>query len=199
MNEAYLTRWSKNIDPEHILEDYPRPGLRRNSWFNLNGFWKYAVTDSDDPLEQYEGKILVPFSPEAPLSGVNRILQPDQFLHYERQFQFHCSDEHNRLLLHFGAVDCSCAVYVNGREAGRHTGGYLPFTFDITEYVQEGENVLRLVVRDPSDTSYHARGKQSLERGGMWYTPQSGIWQSVWMEAVPDQYISGLKLDLDYE
>lgn len=208
-NTAFLTRWGRNIDPEHVLAEYPRPGMRRNSYVSLNGFWNYAITDSADLPEQYDGRILVPFSPEAPLSGVNRILQPDQFLHYERTFLFHSADDHSgllhdapggaRLLLHFGAVDCSCTVYVNHTEAGTHTGGYLPFSLDITDYVQEGENVLSLVVRDLSDTSYHAKGKQSLDRGGMWYTPQSGIWQSVWMEAVPKLYISGLKLDPDYD
>ena len=206
-NDAFLTKWGKNIDPEHVLEEYPRPGLRRNSYINLNGYWNYAITAEETPLcskrrhfsLQYDGKILVPFSPEAPLSGVNRILRPDQFLHYERHFEFHEADDRFRLLLHFGAVDCICTVYVNQREAGRHTGGYLPFSFDITEYVQEGDNVLRLVVRDPSDTSYHAKGKQSLDRGGMWYTPQSGIWQTVWMEEVPKQYIAGLKLDQDFD
>ena len=199
MGSAYLTRWGKTIDPEHVLEEYPRPGLKRDSYFSLNGYWEYAITDSACFPDQYDGKILVPFSPEAPLSGVNRILQPDRFLHYARPFRYHRADDHTRLILHFGAVDCSCAVYVNQKEAGRHVGGYLPFSLDITKYVLEGENDLRLVVTDPSDTSYHAKGKQSLERGGMWYTPQSGIWQSVWMEEVPDHYISGLKLDPDLD
>ena len=197
MGKVLLTGWGKETDPEHILEEYPRPGMKRDSYINLNGYWDYAVTGSGDPPEKYDGKILVPFSPEAPLSGADRILRPDQYLHYARQFLYHLADGSRRLLLHFGAVDCTCVVFVNRKKVGEHTGGYLPFSVDITEYVQEGDNLLQLTVRDPSDTSYHAKGKQSLERGGMWYTPQSGIWQTVWMEEVPEQYITGLKLDPD--
>ena len=199
MDGSLLTRWGRDMDQEHVPEAYPRPGLKRSSYVCLNGLWDYAFTDTQDFPEQYEGKILVPFSPEAPLSGVNRILQPDQVLHYSRIFSYRREKADGRLLLHFGAVDCCCTVYVNRREAGRHTGGYLPFCLDITELVQEGDNLLQVIVRDPSDTSCHAKGKQSLERGGMWYTPQSGIWQTVWMEEVPDRYITGLKLDPDFD
>ena len=198
MDTELLTKWGRDLDPEHVSEEYPRPGLKRDSFLSLNGLWDYALTDSADLPEKYEGKILVPFSPEASLSGVNRILQPDQYLQYARRFSYH-RRKGRRLLLHFGAVDCLCTVYLNEREIGRHTGGYLSFSLDITEHVQEGDNLLQLSVRDPSDTSYHAKGKQTLERGGMWYTPQSGIWQSVWMEEVPDVYITGLKLDPDFD
>jgi len=197
MSSTMLTRWGKEIDPEHVLEEYPRPGMKRDSYVCLNGYWDYAITDSAQFPEQYEGRILVPFSPEAVLSGVNRMLTPDMFLHYRRQFSAENTEGGKRLLLHFGAVDQSCVVYVNGCRLGEHSGGYWHFSFDITEFVHEGDNLLQVVVRDLSDTSYHARGKQSLERGGMWYTPQSGIWQSVWMEYVPASYIEAVRLEPD--
>ena len=199
MGNTMLTRWGKAIDPSHVLEEYPRPGMKRNQYVNLNGYWDYAITKTANFPETYDGRILVPFSPEALLSGVNMVIMPDSFLHYRRQFSTGKLERGQRLLLHFGAVDQLCEVYINGCRLGVHTGGYWHFSFDITEFVQEGENLLQVVVRDLSDASYYARGKQSLERGGMWYTPQSGIWQSVWMEYVPERYIESvsLKPDLD--
>ena len=199
MNNALLTKWGRALDPAHVLEDYPRPAMKRDSFICLNGYWDYAITDDEAFPEQVDGSILVPFSPEAALSGVNRQLMPDQVLHYSRRFTVEKPESGKRLLLHFGAVDQSCAVYVNGEEAGRNEGGYWHFSFDITDLVQEGENLLQVVVRDPSDSSYQARGKQSLERGGMWYTPQSGIWQTVWMEYVPEQYIKEVSLVPDID
>ena len=197
MGDFLMTRWGKTIDPEHVLEEYPRPGMKRDSYICLNGTWDYAMTESEAFPEKYEGRILVPFSPEAPLSGVNRMLLPGQFLHYRREFSLQRPESGNRLLLHFGAVDQNCEVYLNGCRVGEHAGGYWKFSFDVTPFIREGENLLQVVVWDLTDTSYHMRGKQSLERGGMWYTPQSGIWQSVWMEYVPDRYIAELKLDPD--
>ncbi len=199
MGNSVLTKWGKEIDPEHVLEEYPRPGMRRDSYVCLNGFWDYAITGTSVFPREYEGRILVPFSPEADLSGVNRILMPDMFLHYRRQFSVERMDPGKRLLLHFGAVDQFCEVYVNGCRLGDHTGGYWHFTFDITGAVHEGENLLQVVVRDLTDTTYYARGKQTLERGGMWYTPQSGIWQTVWMEYVPDNYIETVRLAADVD
>ncbi len=197
MGNAFLTRWGKEIDPDHVLEEYPRPGMKRDGYEILNGFWDYAITDSVEFPKEYDGRILVPFSPESMLSGVNRVLMPDMFLHYKREFSLSRTERGKRLLLHFGAVDQCCEVYVNGHKAGVHTGGYWHFSYDITSYVQEGENLLQVVVWDLSDTTYFARGKQSLERGGMWYSPQSGIWQSVWMEYVPEQYIEAISLKPD--
>ncbi len=199
MMKTIMTRWGKALDPEHVLEDYPRPGMKRDSFLCLNGFWDIAITGSSGFPEQYEGKILVPFSPEATLSGVNRILKPDQYLHYRRSFTIGKMESGERLLLHFGAVDQTCVVYLNGRKLGEHTGGYWHFSFDITETVREGDNLLQLVVQDHSDASFYARGKQSLERGGMWYTPQSGIWQTVWMEYVPEKYMEAISLNPDPE
>ena len=141
----------------------------------------------------------MPFSPEAPLSWVNRMLLPEKFLHYRREFTAEQPEKGKRLMLHFGAVDQNCEVYLNNFKIGGHSGGYWKFSFDITDYVREGENLLQLVVWDLTDSSYHTRGKQSLDRGGMWYTPQSGIWQSVWMEYVPERYITELILSPDLD
>ena len=199
MGKTMLTRWGKTIDPEHVLEEYPRPGMQRDSYVCLNGYWDYAITSSPQFPAQYDGQILVPFSPEALLSGVNSIVRPAQYLHYRRCFRAEKPADGKRLLLHFGAVDQNCDVYMNGCRLGGHTGGYWHFTFDITSYVQEGENLLQVVVRDLTDTSHHAMGKQSLERGGMWYTPQSGIWQTVWMEYVPACSIDVLRLCPDVD
>ena len=200
------TPWGEDLEPDSVLQEYPRPQLVRDSYLNLNGYWEYAITSVHrevPPAEgEWDGKILVPFSPEAPLSGVNRQLQPQQFLWYRRTFRmpagFAGGDE--RVLLHFGAVDQSCTVTVNGMEVGRHDGGYLPFAVDITDALVAGaEQEILVRVRDISDTGYPSRGKQMLDRGGIWYTAQSGIWQTVWLEAVPATSISQLVLVPDLE
>lgn len=198
MKQLY-TRWGKEIDCNHVLQEYPRPLLQRESYVNLNGYWEYAITKKFKRPEQYDGKILVPFSPESALSGVKRQLMPDEYLWYHRtpSVDYDKLRIGYRLILHFGAVDQACRVYVNGKEAARHTGGYLPFSADITEYIENTEAELLIAVRDVSDTSYHARGKQKLKRGGMFYTAQSGIWQSVWMEYVPSDYITEIIAEPD--
>ena len=201
MKQLY-TRWGRDLDPQNVLVEYPRPLLKRGSYINLNGYWDYAFTKEFNKPVQYDGQILVPFSPETVLSGVSRQLKPDEYLWYRRTFTLEKWDERKdgrRLILHFGAVDQACVVYVNGQKAARHTGGYLPFTADITAMVCDGENELSLAVKDLSDTSYHARGKQRLERGGMFYTAQSGIWQTVWMEEVPEKYIANIETEADLE
>ena len=195
MKQLY-TRWGRELDPQNVLPEYPRPLLRRSSYTNLNGYWDYAFTREFKIPEKYDGQILVPFSPEAVLSGVSRQLMPDEYLWYRRVFiieGWNGRKSGRRLLLHFGAVDQACAVYVNGQRAARHTGGYLPFEADITQLVRDGENELIVAVKDLSHTSCHARGKQRLERGGMFYTAQSGIWQTVWMEEVPETYIQTIE------
>ena len=195
MKQLY-TRWGRELDPQNVLPEYPRPLLRRSSYTNLNGYWDYAFTREFKIPEKYDGQILVPFSPEAVLSGVSRQLMPDEYLWYRRIFiieGWNGRKSGRRLLLHFGAVDQACAVYVNGQRAARHTGGYLPFEADITQLVRDGDNELIVAVKDLSDTSWHARGKQRLERGGMFYTAQSGIWQTVWMEEVPETYIQTIE------
>ena len=189
-----LTRWGAALDPDRPLPDYPRPQLTRERWTNLNGVWEHAFTATPDRPTSYDGPIVVPFSPEAPLSGVERQLQPDEWLWYRRSFTAPEPPPGGRVLLHFGAVDQSCTVWVNGHEAGSHTGGYLPFSFDITEHLQGDDEVLEVRAHDLSETGVHARGKQRLDRGTIWYTAQSGIWQTVWLEPVPATYVDRLVL-----
>lgn len=199
MNRQLFTKWGKTLDTDKPLQEYPRPQMVRSSYLNLNGYWDYAINIVEAAPKQYDGKILVPFSPEAFLSGVHRQTKPDEFLHYKKEIEIPEGFMLDRVLLHFGAVDQVCEVFINGIAAGKHEGGYLPFSIDVTEYLTEGVNVLTLTVRDYSDSSYFSRGKQTLKREGMWYTAQSGIWQTVWMESVPEYYVKQLKLDSDYE
>ena len=201
MKQLY-TRWGKNLDRDHVLEEYPRPLLMREDYQILNGWWDYAFTIDYKQPQQYEGRILVPFSPETALSGVGRQLKPDEYLWYRRNFDLPGWDREkgqNRILLHFGAVDQSCEVRINGHKVKRHTGGYLPFEVDISRYAQESANELIVAVKDLSDTSYHSKGKQKLYAGGMFYTAQSGIWQTVWLEKVPETYIKEIKTVPDIE
>ncbi len=194
------TPWGERLDPAHVLEEYPRPQLRRDNYTILNGYWDCAFTGASAGIpSDFEGKILVPFSPESLLSGVSRQLLPCETLWYRRTFSVSFPYPLARLILHFGAVDQDCAVYVNGTMAGTHSGGYLPFSLDITGAVTEGENELAVSVRDVSDTSYRTRGKQRLESGGIFYTAQSGIWQTVWMEYVPEAYVRSLVITPDYD
>lgn len=199
------TYWGERLDPSHVLEEYPRPQLRRRDYTVLNGYWNYAFTCGREP-DEYDGSILVPFSPESILSQVGRQLKPEEYLWYERSLFVNGLDElrswaKKRCILHFGGVDQACVLYINKQEVLRHLGGYLPFSADITDYLAEGKNSILLKVRDLSDTSYHTKGKQRLNRGGMFYTAQSGIWQTVWLEWVPKIYVTGLKFtpDLDKE
>ena len=201
MKQLY-TRWGKKLDRDHVLEEYPRPLLMREDYQILNGWWDYAFTIDYKQPQQYEGRILVPFSPETALSGVGRQLKPDEYLWYRRNFDLPGWDREkgqNRILLHFGAVDQSCEVRINGHKVKRHTGGYLPFEVDISRYAQESANELIVAVKDLSDTSYHSKGKQKLNAGGMFYTAQSGIWQTVWLEKVPETYIKEIKTVPDIE
>ena len=189
------TVWGEQLDPNAVLQEYPRPQMMRESYRNLNGLWDYAITDTDTCPENWDGKILVPFSPEAELSGVGRTLLPGQYLWYRREL-VEMPQTGMRLLLHFGAVDQECRVWLNGRLLGGHTGGYTAFTLDATDALAES-NVLLVAVRDGTDTNELSRGKQKTKRGGIWYTPQSGIWQTVWAEWVPERYISALRITPD--
>ena len=183
----------------HPLAEYPRPAMRRDSCEILNGPWQYAITQTAEYPAAWQGSSLVPYSPEAPASGVNRTLQPGQWLHYHRLFA-PPAGEGGRVLLHFGAVDYACAVQVNGHLAGGHRGGYWPFTLDITDLLNgTGRNSLWVAVQDPTGHGTQARGKQTLKPGGMFYPAQSGIWQTVWLERVPDNYIQTLTVTPDYD
>ena len=183
---------------QHPLPEYPRPALRRDSFESLNGLWQFAITKSAQLPRQWEGDILVPYSPETRASGVGRTLQPGEWLHYHRSFAPPAGSG-GRVLLHFGAVDYVCAVQVNGHLVGGHRGGYWPFTFDITEALNADYNRLWVAVQDPTGAGVQARGKQTLRPGGMFYPAQSGIWQTVWLERVPDNYIETLTVTPDYD
>ena len=191
------TLWGESLRPDQILQEYPRPQLRRDDYTILNGLWDYAITADKQVPGNWDGQILVPFSPEAPLSGVERTLLPGQYLWYRRQLTVQPRPS-CRVLLHFGAVDQVAAVFVNGAPVGGHTGGYTAFTLDVTEALT-GDDVLMVRVRDDSDQSPLARGKQKTKRGGIWYTPQSGIWQTVWLEQVPELYIRQLRIIPRYD
>lgn len=197
-----FTPWGERIAQEQaevVLTEYPRPQMVRRNHTILNGIWKYAVTGNDTRPVLWDGEIRVPFSPETELSGVNRQLKPDEYLWYERRLEIDRIPAGKRLLLNFGACDERCRVYVNDELAGTHSGGYQAFTLDITSCIQTGRNTLRLCVQDRSDTSYHGRGKQMLKNGGMFYTAQSGLWQTVWCEWVPEIYIQELRITPDYD
>ena len=193
-----ITEWGGKIT-DKPLQEYPRPQLVRKSYVNLNGWWDYAITEKDRFPLAYDGKILVPFSPESQLSGVGRQLKPKEILFYRTFFTLTKSFVKDIVLLHFGAVDCVCDVFVNGRYLCRHEGGYNAFCVNITSALRPQDNELIVKVRDLSDTSYQTNGKQTLKRGGMWYTAQSGIWQTVWLESVPAQYIAAIRITPDFD
>ena len=189
-----VLEWSKRVEKAgecmHPLTEYPRPAMRRDSYENLNGLWQYAITASAQRPAGWDGEILVPYAPECRASGVGHTVQPGQWLHYHRYFAPPAGTG-GRVLLHFGAVDYACAVQVNGHLVGGHRGGYWPFTLDITAQLNgTGRNSLWVAVQDPTGHGTQARGKQTLQPGGMFYPAQSGIWQTVWMEAVDEE---GLK------
>jgi beta-galactosidase/beta-glucuronidase len=181
-----------------MFEEYPRPQMERDNWFNLCGEWDYAITKSGKIPETWEGVIRVPFSPEAPASGVSRLVKPDEFLWYRRNVEFPADG--GRVLLHFGAVDQTAVVWCNGREVAAHTGGYTPFTADLTDALGDGgRGEILVAVRDGTGKTELGRGKQKMARGGLWYTPQSGIWQPVWAERVPQEYIRSLRVTPRYD
>lgn len=171
----------------------------RRRWLNLNGLWQYGVTPRDDTAPRFQGDILVPFPIESALSGVKRPLLPDQKLWYRRTFAVPGAWSGKRVLLHFGAVDWETAVWVNGRLAGTHKGGFLPFSFDLSDHLRPGENELLVSVWDPTDSGWQARGKQLLHPKSIWYTAVSGIWQTVWLEPVSPTHIRRLKLTPDID
>ena len=181
---SLTTPWSDQ--PELPWNEYPRPQLRRESFFCLNGPWRFAINGEET------GEIRVPYPPESPLSGAPAPRPGDQMT-YEREFSLPAGFRKDRVLLHFGAVDQECTVYLNDVELGSHEGGYLPFSFDVTAQLRE-VNTLRVIAFDPLDHDL-PYGKQKISRGGMWYTPVSGIWQTVWMESVPENHIRGVKLE----
>lgn len=193
-----LTKYANQM-PAVPLSEYPRPQFRRSSYVCLNGTWKCAFTNSSQLPKAFPIDILVPFSPETPLSGVGRMLGPREYLHYMRTFTLEPSFNRGRVLLHFGAVDQTAEVFVNGKSVAFHVGGYTPFSADITDALCDGENTLCVTVQDFTDTQSFSRGKQKMKRGQIWYSPQSGIWQSVWLESVPVAYLQNVKITPDYD
>ncbi len=179
------------------LLEYPRPQFKRESYFCLNGFWDYQIEENGQT--KLEGKINVPYSPESDLSGVCRQLKKRETLIYKRSFTLPSGFNKGVVLLNFGACDQETTVFVNDEKVGENYGGYLPFTFDITAYLIEGENSLKVVVKDDADSDIYGRGKQTYNRGGIWYTATSGIWQTVFLESVPLSYIKSVKLTPNYD
>ena len=211
VGENIKTAWAEQIDPANPLPAYPRPQMVRADWMNLNGLWNYGVTDASAVSCESQGKILVPFALESSLSGVGKELKKGEALWYEREFTVPKKWKGKNVLLNFGAVDWQAEVYVNGTLVGEHKGGYDPFSFDVTPYLKKsGKQNIKVKVQDATDNSYQPRGKQCIIRRSIWYTPVSGIWQTVWLEPVAQAHINNyyvvsdidngvMKFDVDAE
>jgi hypothetical protein len=196
------TPWTDKVDRAKPLDAYPRPQLQRDSWMNLNGEWEFAIQPREvaTPPSSYEGKILVPFAVESRLSGVQRTVSPSERVWYRRTFELPDDAAGRRMILHFGAVDWQADVYINGRALARHEGGFDPFFFDISGHLRPGQpQELVVAVWDPSDHGSQPRGKQVLNPANIFYTAVTGIWQTVWLEAVPRAYVQGVHLTPRYD
>ncbi|MGN6342112.1 MAG: glycoside hydrolase family 2 protein [Ginsengibacter sp.] len=197
------TEWADKVDPSQPLNVYPRPQLQRSEWQNLNGLWQYAIlpaSDNEAIPSSFQGNILVPFCAESALSGVGKRVGKDNQLWYQRDITVPAKRKGKRVLLHFGAVDWRSGIFVNGKNVGRHEGGYDPFTFDITDALKKGtKQQLSVRVWDPTNDGPQPHGKQVIKPEGIWYTPVTGIWQTVWLETVPETYISSTKQTPDVD
>ncbi|GAA0552441.1 sugar-binding domain-containing protein [Chitinophaga japonensis] len=194
------TRWAKEVNPGNALKEYPRPQMVRSQWQNLNGLWQYAITPRDAAAPaSYNGQILVPYPIESALSGVKKTVLPHQNLWYKRNIARPALKKGERALLHLGAVDWQASVFLNGKPVGDHTGGYQEFTCDITDALQAGNNELTVKVYDPTDQGPNPHGKQVLSPKDIYYTPSTGIWQTVWMEVVPAAAVADIRLTPDID
>jgi len=195
-----ITEWSDDVDPSIPWPEYPRPDMVRDTWLNMNGLWDYAITQKDQEPEAWDGKILVPYPLESALSGVKKRISKDECLWYKTNFKLPKTWKNKRILLNFEACDWETKIWIDGKKAGEHRGGYDPFCFDITDYVRPGKNhELRVSVWDPSSEGTQPRGKQLTEPRGIWYTPSTGIWQTVWMEPVDNIYLRSFRILTDIE
>ncbi len=181
------------------LSEYPRPQFMRESYISLNGAWDYKISKTGAIPTSFDGKILVPYSPECELSGVNHLLKPDEYLIYKLDFDLEKEFIDECVYLHFLGVDQICTVVLNGKNLGEHIGGFTPFSFEIKNKVEVGRNQLVVIVKDLTDTSYHSRGKQRLKHGGIWYTPQSGIYMPVFLESTPYLHVEDVKYTPDID
>ncbi len=194
-----LTKWGKELDKSNPLPEYPRPQFVRDSYMSLNGVWQLNFCKKESGVSGDAYDIAVPFSPECPLSGVGRGLEKDEYLLYKRRFTLPDGFNKGRTIIHFGAVDQSARIMLNGCEVFSHEGGYTPFEFEITEFLTDGENEICVRCEDVCEDNEYSRGKQRTKRGGIWYSPQSGIWQSVWLESVPEKYIKSVRITPDFD
>ncbi len=192
------TKYAEKLDPKNVRGEYPRPNLVRDSFLSLNGYWEYAICKKPTLTTAMQGKILVPFPIESLLSGVQKTLNKGEEIVYKRSFTLPEDFQKKDVLLHFEAVDYFCRVFVNGNEIFTHRGGYLPFSINITGFLQE-VNELVVLVQDDTNNDGAATGKQRLKRGGIWYTPCSGIWQSVWLESVPEGYFEDVRVTPNFD
>ncbi len=193
--ERIQTRWAKEVSAENVLTEYPRPQMVRKEWKNLNGLWQYTIQQESNIPTDFDGQILVPFAIESQLSGVQKRISKNEILWYRRTLEIPSNWKNDQVILHFGAVDWEAIVFVNGIKIGMHQGGYDPFTFDITHALNStGPQELIVRVWDPTSEGTQARGKQVTEPNGIWYTPVSGIWQTVWMEPVPKSFIQSIRI-----
>lgn len=196
LNDLFTSsgEWLNNRPDETPWDVYPRPRLKRDSFFNLNGWWDYTVCDSESVPTAYDRRIRVPFCPESMLSGIHEIPDRGLSLWYRREFVLPSDFKNDRIFLNVGAADQIAYVYVNGSFVGEHSGGYEHFSIDIADHLQES-NVLEIQVVDNLPNATLPYGKQRHKRGGMWYTPVSGIWQTVWLESVPEEYVKSLTVE----
>ena len=201
LTDKITTPWARKVDPKAPLPEYPRPQLVRGNWQNLNGLWSYAIIpkNQNEPAK-YEGQILVPFAVESALSGVGKTVGKDSLLWYKNTISINKNLKGKEILLHFGAVDWQTEVFVNGKSVGMHEGGYDPFTFDITPFLKSGaKQEIKVRVWDPTDDGPQPRGKQLKKPNGIWYTPVTGIWQTVWLEGVAKTYVEATKQTPDID